>query len=786
MSAVGVKPKKLFAMPPVPPSTPGAKQPPLPALPTKHKHHDDKGSASPLPIWTASPGDKLAGLPIFRGARLRGGSWLGRMRGLKTKDVAFIGAGLAVLLLAPLAEYLISDSKDPADALVPGFDMKGDVFPNGADPAEMGIQQLARGGLLGENPDVITPANYRDPSSLIMAFGADKPATPPEAGPTPEPKRDAPKADVWDKVVDSAKKGAAAASRKVGLPKPGGKFKGALSGLRGLTGGSSGAKSASLTAPNSKGLFSSPRGSNALTVSQSIPGYRGAGARSTAAGTGGNGFDGRRGEGYGPGGGGSSGDVSGGGISTGGKGTGGSAADGEPTKNPSGSSTKDNKAMGENLEFLRRKMLMEKEMDLKFAKRRYDELERKKMLEQAAMQTAQQALLKILDKLLDKNRGGGGEKKGGGGGGPSGGGGGAPKEDPTNSAPTPTAGTEGMNPPSAGNSQVGQTVPAMGANRDARANVAELGTQSSHLSRTIAPRLMTFVDGINQRDQYGRQIHPPASSAQQKVAAAETAYKGAHEKLVSARGLLETANGQTKTVNTALKGDVANIKTLATTAKADVDILGAEGAEPPGTLPPLGSQTALTAITGRTTQASAVAAIEPVQQDARSRVGDANGTIRGAPRNVDPEISQVQTVLTANPNCTACTSALTALGAANASLASSAAAGEKASRGTGWAVERSGIATIASAGLDELITRRTPDFQDSVTKLGGYRTQMEALRRRWDTEPETARPGIIASADALRVKAAAEVTKLEGFHRTIERKLIDPSPTEGVEAKLGT
>ncbi|MBI3296605.1 MAG: hypothetical protein HYZ75_00460 [Elusimicrobia bacterium] len=431
----------MFAMPPIPPmSTSGGK----PSTGGAKKKDDDKGGAvAPLPMWSSAPGDKLAGMPMFRGASMRTNSLLGRLRNLKTKDVAFIGAGLAVLIMAPLAEYLVSESGDSAATLTPGFDQKGGVFPNGSDPAEMGIQQLARGGLLGENPDVITPANYRDPSSLIMAFGGEKQEPPPAATPTPDVKRDAPKDNVWDRVVDSAKAAGTSVSRKVGLPKPGGKLAGALSGLRGLASGSSGAKSNNLAAPDSKGLFSSPRGSNALTQSQAIPGYRGAGARSMAAGSGGNGFDGRRGGGSGSGGGGQAGDVTGGGVSGGGKVTGGSAADGDPTKNPSGSSTKDNKALGENLEFLRRKMLMEKEMDLKFAKRRYDELERKKMIEQTLVQTAQQAFLKILDKLLEgkkKEEGGGG----GGGGGPSGGAGGAPTgPKPKDDTALPSAGNLG-------------------------------------------------------------------------------------------------------------------------------------------------------------------------------------------------------------------------------------------------------------------------------------------------------------------------------------------------------
>lgn len=408
------KPKKPFAMPPIPPLK-GA--PPAGSIGAVKKNEPGPAPA-PLPMWSSGSPDKLAGLPMFRGAALKSNSVFGRLKNLKTKDVAFIGAGLAVLIMAPLAEYLVSESGDPASTLSPGFDQKGGVFANSADPAEMGLNQLARGGLLGENPDVITPANYRDPSSLIMAMGGEK-ETPAAA---PEVKRDAPKDNVWDKVVSSAKSGASTAARKVGLPKPGGRLAGALNGLRSLSGGSTSAKSSNLSAPDSKGLFSSPRNENHLAGTQSVPGYRGAGSRSPAAGTGGGGgFDGRPG-GFGGPGGGSAGDVMGGGIAGGGKGAGQSGGDGDPSKSPSGSSTKDNKALGESLEFLRRKMEMEKALDLKWAKKKYDELERKKLIEQTLIQTAQQAFLKVLDKLLEGKKDG--EKGGGGGGSPGGGGGG--------------------------------------------------------------------------------------------------------------------------------------------------------------------------------------------------------------------------------------------------------------------------------------------------------------------------------------------------------------------------
>ncbi|MBI5596621.1 MAG: hypothetical protein HY928_11075, partial [Elusimicrobia bacterium] len=285
--------------------------PPLAGGPKKAKEEDGGGVA--LPMWSSKGGDKLAGMPMFRGAAAgaKPNSLLGRMKNLKTKDLAFIGAGLAVLVMAPLAEYLISESGEANGPMTQGFDHKGSMFPSGSDPNEMG-NMLARGGLIGENPDVITPINARDPSSLIIAPGGEKEAPP--VTPPVEPKRDAPKDNMWDKVVSSAKSGASTAARKVGLPKPNARMAGAISGLRGAAGGSTSAK-LTLDKLSSERLVGKPRNENHMAPTQAAPGYRGTGSRSIAAGTGGGGFDGRRGPGGAGGAGGAAGDVMGGGVS---------------------------------------------------------------------------------------------------------------------------------------------------------------------------------------------------------------------------------------------------------------------------------------------------------------------------------------------------------------------------------------------------------------------------------------------------------------------------------------
>jgi hypothetical protein len=108
-----------------------------------------------------------------------------------------------------------------------------------------------------------------------------------------------------------------------------------------------------------------------------------------------------------------------------GSGAGSSGADAS-IKVPGATTTQDKreitiKEKKESLAHMARKMNMEESIKLKWDKKRYNQIERKKMREQIMMQTASQALLKVLEKaldaLVDAVKGGGG---GGGGGGGSG------------------------------------------------------------------------------------------------------------------------------------------------------------------------------------------------------------------------------------------------------------------------------------------------------------------------------------------------------------------------------
>ncbi|PCI35272.1 MAG: hypothetical protein COB53_11150, partial [Elusimicrobia bacterium] len=392
------------------------KKPPL-----KGSGKDAKIGGAVVPTWGAVGADNLTGAPMFRGAAAMAGkkSLMGRLKALKTKDMAFIAAGIGVLVMAPLAEYLISDGEGGSPTMSQGFNRTGGFFAEPQDLYEAGLEGIAPGGLMGRDTDVITPLNVRDPSSLIMGPGGMQEEKPAPSTLIPEIKRDAPKDDTdWKKIIDSAKDGAKEVTKRVKLPRPNAKLAGALSGLKGLAGGGSTRASLSLSAPRTPGAQSPSGAGSRLTRSQAIPGFRSTGGR-TLSGSGGN-ASGGFGRSSNPGGTTGQSASATGGINGGGTGTGFGRpnGDGAPTKNPGGSSTKDNKTLGENLAFLRAKMNLEKSIDLKWAKKRYNELERKKMLEQMAAQTAQQVLLKILDRLLKGKEAG----KGGGGGGSGGGG----------------------------------------------------------------------------------------------------------------------------------------------------------------------------------------------------------------------------------------------------------------------------------------------------------------------------------------------------------------------------
>ncbi|HVE11757.1 MAG TPA: hypothetical protein VNI01_00060, partial [Elusimicrobiota bacterium] len=378
------------------PGSPGSKGPGSGLAPKSGPAAEAPAPGAAAAPSAASPGDKSAAVPMWTGAtkpgtglKVRGGSagvvpasLTERFRRLRSRDLVFIAAGLAVLVMAPLAEYLMTNPEAPSAPLQPGFDQRGSMFPEGASPYEDGVSGVAPGGLLGQDSDVITPLNVRDPSALIIGQnGQQTPAAAPVTAKvdttTRKDTRD------WKDAISQAARGAgvAAVKKSVGLPRPSGKLAGTLRGLGALQGGGGG-PSMKLEPPTSKGLVGGKGGPGGTAAG---PGFRGAGGRSLFPGTGGGGnrftLPGS------PTGG--SLDVSGNGSTTfSGTSDGRQGGSGDSSNNPAGNSSKDNKSTGqnqqENLALLRAKMEMEQAIKLKWDKRRYDQLERKKMFEQIA------------------------------------------------------------------------------------------------------------------------------------------------------------------------------------------------------------------------------------------------------------------------------------------------------------------------------------------------------------------------------------------------------------------
>ncbi len=412
--------------------TPSNDPPEIPSLkPNDKKEEEKKGGgllpsssrgAAPAPSGgAAKPSDPggsgfrfpsfgtKGSVPNMRVRGLPGGSTvMDRLKNLRKKDLIFIAAGLCTLGMAPLAEHLLMAPEEQAGMLKEGFNSQGPLFPDGTTVYESGSGVGSPGNLPGQGSDVITPLNVRDPSNLVMSPGAQKK---PDAVVTPPPPVSAGpgkgEADWKDVLRDNAKSGATKGIQKAAkLPMPSAKMAGAIRGLSALGGGGGGTgaslKLDPLTAQHAPNHAAE---SGALTRSQATPGYRGATSRSPASGS----AEGLKGAAM------NQADIfnRGGGaanaldaasreaIPNGGAGSsGGRPGTGDETKGPSGSSNKDNRQLGESLDFLRRKMEMEKSIDLKWKKAEWNQFGRQKMMEESAIKMGFDMFGKLAEKAV--------------------------------------------------------------------------------------------------------------------------------------------------------------------------------------------------------------------------------------------------------------------------------------------------------------------------------------------------------------------------------------------------
>ncbi|MGD9642275.1 MAG: hypothetical protein AB7V08_05985 [Elusimicrobiales bacterium] len=169
-------------------------------------NEDEKKADIPVIPGAASPFRKTSAFgkaPMFSRAA---GGFVDRLKNLSRRDMAFVAIGLSVLVMAPVAEYMISQPSQ--DNVLKGNDFAqrhGD-----AGPFEPGINGLSQGSADGSG-EVITPLTSRDPASLILGSQSSQPVLPPAVT--------APPSSSWrDAVTDSGRAAFSAASKSVGAP----------------------------------------------------------------------------------------------------------------------------------------------------------------------------------------------------------------------------------------------------------------------------------------------------------------------------------------------------------------------------------------------------------------------------------------------------------------------------------------------------------------------------------------------------------------------------------------
>lgn len=406
---------------------PGNDHPEIPSLkPAAGNPEEKKGtgltpSAKPAPSSSGfkfpgfggapSGASKAFSAPNLKVRGLGGGATvMERLKNLRKKDLIFIAAGLCTLGTAPLAEHLLMSPDEQTAKLDGGFGSSSPVFGGGdAQVAETGYGVGSPGGLVGQGQDIITPLNVRDPSNLIMSPGAQKKADAVVAPPPPPTGPSKGESDWKDVLRDTAKSGAGKAVAQAPRPKPNvGKMAGAIRGLSALGGGGGGTgASLKLDPLSASNVPNRAASSGALTRSQATPGFRGVTSRSNAS----SGADealraagSKQSDIFNKGGGAAAAldAASREAIPTGGAsgGSGGRPGEGGETKNPGGNSHKDNKSLGESLAFLRQKMEMEKSLDLKWERKKWNEFGRQKMLEEKGIGLAFDMFGKFAEKAF--------------------------------------------------------------------------------------------------------------------------------------------------------------------------------------------------------------------------------------------------------------------------------------------------------------------------------------------------------------------------------------------------
>ena len=183
-------------------------------------NEDEKkdGAAAPGAFKKTSSFGKT---PLF--SRTAGGL-MDRLKNLSRKDMAFVGIGLSVLVMAPVAEYMMSKPSTD-NILTPGFGSREGGAPTGL--YEPGINALSQGSPDGSG-EVITPLSSRDPASLILGSQSSAPAMPPPS---------APPTTFRDSMKDVGRAAFSEASKAAPSPTPIPRMQAALRGMSSFFGG---------------------------------------------------------------------------------------------------------------------------------------------------------------------------------------------------------------------------------------------------------------------------------------------------------------------------------------------------------------------------------------------------------------------------------------------------------------------------------------------------------------------------------------------------------------------
>ncbi len=194
------------------------------------------------------------------------GGIMERLKNLSRKDMAFVGVGLSVLVMAPVAEYVMS--KPSADNLLaPGFGSReGSAISSLYEP---GINALSQGSADGSG-EVITPLSSRDPASLIL--GAQPAQAPVMAAPPPD------MSSMRDAMKDSGRAAFSAAAQSAGAPTVIPRMQ---AGLRGFSAGGGEGGSRTSGALSGKAIIDEAKSASNKAAKRSMvgpvamPGYKG-------------------------------------------------------------------------------------------------------------------------------------------------------------------------------------------------------------------------------------------------------------------------------------------------------------------------------------------------------------------------------------------------------------------------------------------------------------------------------------------------------------------------------